>query len=109
VDNLKIYADRDHNGRYETLEHVENFTVDVNGYATETLTHDMARNLTYDGIDQYGYDAWNRMVKVTKAYRDSSDTLHSGSVIDTMRDDDDDRRIGKVTNTPNSEEHHSIS
>ena len=45
--------------------------------------HDAAGNLTYDGVYQYAYDAWNRMVKVTKAYRDPSSpgTVSLGSVV----------------------------
>ncbi len=95
VDDLKIYADRDHNGSYETLEHEEHFTLDGDNTTTESLTHDPAGNLTYDGIYQYGYDAWNRMIQVTKAYRDSGGTLHSGSVITLSRYDGLNRRIEK--------------
>ena len=67
---------------------------------------DMARNFTYDSILQDGYDACNRVIKTDRV---STGRLRSGSVIDTLRDDGVNRRIEKVTNTPNEEENHSIS
>ena len=69
----------------------------------------MAGNLTDDGICHCGYDAWNRMGKVTKANQDTSSTLHSGSVIDAPRFDDVNCHIEKVKNMPDAEDIHSIS
>jgi hypothetical protein len=49
------------------------------------------------------------MVKVTKAYRDSSGTLHSGSMIDILCCDDVNRRLEKPNIRPDQEEYHSTS
>src|SRR5690606_33887337 len=86
VDNLTLQLDTDANGSYETVQHVEDFTVDGDGYATSGgLTHDAAGNLTYDGVFAYTYDAWNRMVAVTKAFRDPNapGSVTMGAVIST--------------------------
>ena len=101
IDNFTLKTDRDSNGSYETTEAVEHFTIDANGYAEETLTHDAAGNLTYDGVYQFTYDAWNRLVKVTKAYRDpGSGNIATGSVVTTMQYDGQGRRTVKaVTNS----------
>ncbi|MCC6680525.1 MAG: hypothetical protein IT445_06440 [Phycisphaeraceae bacterium] len=81
VDNLTVKTDRDSNGSYETTDLIETFTTS-SGYAEETPTYDAAGNLTYDGVFSYVYDAWNRLVKVTKAYRDpTSGDVEYGSVI----------------------------
>jgi YD repeat-containing protein len=72
--DLVVKADRDANGSYETTEHIDRFTADTNGRVPEAFTYDAAGNLTYDGVYQYAYDAWNRMVSVTKAYRDYDGT-----------------------------------
>ena len=45
---------------------------------------------------QYAYDAWNRLVKVTKAYRDSGGTLQTGSVVQESEHDGFGRRIVKA-------------
>ena len=50
---------------------LDDFTVDANGYSADLLVHDAAGNLTYDGRYAFTYDAWNRMVAVTRAYRRS--------------------------------------
>jgi YD repeat-containing protein len=84
VDNLTLQSDRDSNGSYETTEAVESFTIDNDGYADETPTTDASGNLTYDGVLRYRYDAWNRLVSVNKAYRDSSGNLQEGSTVVTM-------------------------
>ena len=34
-------------------------------------TYDRNGNLTYDGLQQYTYDAWNRMMTAAHAYSDS--------------------------------------
>ena len=98
VDDVTVETDRDANGSYETTEAVEGFEMDANGYAQETLTHDAAGNLTYDGVYQFAYDAWNRLVKVTKAYRDpaSPSTVSLGSVVQESEYDGQGRRIVKA-------------
>ncbi len=80
---------------YSTTDAADAFTVDGSGYATDTLTYDNAGNLTYDGVFQYAYDAWNRLITVSKAYRDGSG-VHAGSLIDTMSYDGMGRRISKA-------------
>ena len=61
----------------------------------ETLTHDAAGNLSYDGVRAYSYDAWNRLVKITRAFRDpaapASVTL--GSVVGEFEHDGLSRRV----------------
>ena len=42
----------------------DDFTQD----STDPLPHDEAGNLTYDGKYEYTYDAWNRLVTVTRAW-----------------------------------------
>jgi len=90
------------NGTYETLEHEEDFTVDGSGYAEQSPEHDDAGNLTYDGVFAYGYDAWNRLITVTKAYKTGNGTsaLQLGSLMNTTSYDGLGRRIVKaVTNS----------
>jgi RHS repeat-associated protein len=99
LDELTLKVDRDFNGSYDTTELVEDFNT-TSGYETDTLTHDAAGNTTYDGVQKYAYDAWNRLVKVAHAYRDAGGTLQSGSTWVTMAYDGRGRRITKaVTGT----------
>jgi RHS repeat-associated protein len=91
VDDITVKRDQDENGSYETTEHVEHFALGSDGRSSYTLSTDAAGNLTYDGIYQFSYDAWNRMVKVTNAWSSSD----AGSVIDLMSYDGLGRRIGK--------------
>jgi hypothetical protein len=64
------------------------------------VLHDAAGNITYDGQYQYAYDAWNRLAKVKRAYRDSEGALQNGSVVATMSYDGLGRRIVKaITNS----------
>ncbi len=85
---------------FDITEHYDNFTVDGSGYASETPTCDLAGNLTYDGVQQYTYDAWNRLIGIAHAYRDSSGTLQRGQTFDAMRYDPKGRRLSKaVSNT----------
>jgi len=51
--------------------------------------------MTYDGEYTYVYDAWNRMVAVKRAYRNSGGTLTEGSQIATIEYDGLGRRIVK--------------
>lgn len=55
-------------------------------------------NLTYDGTQQYTYDAWNRMTKVAHAYRDGSG-VHAGHTACTIGYDGRGRRISKAIDT----------
>src|SRR5690606_11017084 len=96
VDNLKVWSDRDGDGAYETLEHQDFFTLDASGYAPQGPQYDAAGNLTYDGVFAYGYDAWNRLIQVSKAWRSSSDDgsggvtlgpVQTGSVVQALRYD----------------------
>ncbi len=93
IDDLTLKMDRDANGSYETTELVERFTLDGDGYAQETPEYDAAGNLTYDGVFQYSYDAWNRQTKVTKAYRDDAGNIQLGSVVQENEYDGVGRRI----------------
>ena len=66
------------------------------------MKHDAAGNMIYDGRYVYTYDAWNRMVTVTKAYpdADADDHAEEGSLIATMAYDGLGRRVSKaVTNS----------
>ncbi|MBI1368968.1 MAG: hypothetical protein GC162_09980 [Planctomycetes bacterium] len=90
-----VKSDRDANGSYETTEHIDAFAVDGSGYVDVSPTHDAAGNLTYDGAHVYTYDAWNRLVKATKAYRDptNGDAVTPGSVVAEYEYDGRHRRI----------------
>ncbi|MBN1943120.1 MAG: hypothetical protein JW849_07480, partial [Phycisphaerae bacterium] len=71
---------------------------DAGNYGEQALAHDAAGNLTYDGLYAYKYDAWNRLMTVTRAYPDPSDTTQhiEGSVVATMEYDGLGRRIVKA-------------
>jgi hypothetical protein len=92
---VTVKADTDANGSYETTEHIEEFTIDGSNYADVQPAHDANGNLSYDGTFSYAYDAWNRLAKVTKAYRDSGGTLQSGSVVSEHAYDGRGRRSKK--------------
>ncbi|RPI61042.1 MAG: hypothetical protein EHM48_06280, partial [Planctomycetaceae bacterium] len=82
-----------------TPEVVENFTL-TSGVGRDTMVHDAAGNLTYDGLDKYYYDAWNRLARVSRAYRDSGGELQAGSQIAAMSYDALGRRVIKnITNS----------
>ena len=95
LDDLTLKMDRTPGGDgiYETTELVERFTLDGDGLAQETLEYDRAGNLTYDGVFKYQYDAWNRMTRVTKAYRDDAGTVQTGSVLQENEYDGLGRRV----------------
>ncbi len=96
VDELTIKSWDTATSAFDITEHYDNFTVDGSGYASETPTYDLAGNLTYDGIQQYTYDAWNRLISVAHAYRDSGGTLQHGQTFDAMRYDAKGRRLSKA-------------
>ncbi len=100
IDELTIKSWDAATSAFDITEHYDNFTVDGSGYASETPTYDLAGNLTYDGVQQYTYDAWNRLISVAHAYRDSGGTLQHGQTFDAMRYDAKGRRLSKaVSNT----------
>jgi len=91
VDDLTIEANVDSNW---VTQHVDEFTVDANGYAADKPTHDAAGNLTYDGRYACTFDAWNRLATVARAYPTS--TGHAtGSAVSTIQYDGLHRRIVK--------------
>ncbi len=100
-DNLTIKSDHDNDGYYTVTECEDNF--DINSiYVVQDLDYDAAGNLIYDGMHQFTYDAWNRLVKVENAYPDDSASAgySPGSVIATMDYDALGRRITKaITNS----------
>jgi hypothetical protein len=69
VDDLVVQTDHDGDSNW-TTEHDEHFSINGSGQIEENLEYDAAGNLTFDGRFQYTYDAWNRLVKAEKAYRD---------------------------------------
>ncbi|MEM8784090.1 MAG: hypothetical protein AAGE65_14720, partial [Planctomycetota bacterium] len=97
IDDLTLEADRDADNAFEITEHVEHFTLDGNGYADQAPEYDAAGNLTYDGVFRYAYDAWNRLVSVTKAYKVDTGAgpgaLQTGSTLATYRYDGLGRRV----------------
>jgi len=42
------------------------------------VAHDAAGNMTFDGQHEFTYDAWNRLVKVHRAYRDHEQAATAG-------------------------------
>jgi len=104
IDDLTIKSDTDANGSYETTEHIDRFTADASGFVPQGPEYDLAGNLTYDGVYAYSYDAWNRLVKVSKAFKEGTDnsgdvtlgSLQTGSVVATMTYDGRGRRISKA-------------
>ena len=50
-------------------------------------------NQTYDGRHRYTFDAWNRLAKVYRAYRNSGGALADGSLVATIQYDGLGRRI----------------
>lgn len=91
IDDLIVKANRDSTW---VTEHEDDFDIS-SGYAELDPAYDAAGNLEYDGKHAYTYDAWNRLVKVTKAYTDGSGGYDEGSVVATMAYDGLGRRIEK--------------
>ncbi len=95
IDDLTVEGwDADSSGWMTQL--VEDFTVDGNGHAEHRPAHDAAGNLVYDGLYKHTYDAWNRLAKVERAWRDENGALQTGSVIATMEYDGLNRRTKKM-------------
>jgi len=81
-------------------EGFDDFEIVNTSYAGERLPHDAAGNLTYDGNYRFTYDAWNRLVKVERAFRDADGDLTPGSVVATIQYDPLGRRtVKEVTNS----------
>ena len=91
--HFTLETDHDNNGVW-TTEYDQAYN-HPGGYATVAYAHDAAGNLTFDGVYAYHYDAWNRLVQVSNAYRDSGGVVQEGSIITTMRYDGLGRRIVK--------------
>ena len=71
IDDLTIKADRDDDTPpkdYEVTEHKDVFTLDGSGQYDCDPEYDDAGNLLFDGIYEYTFDAWNRLVKTAKAW-----------------------------------------
>ncbi len=74
IDDLTIKSWNSSTSAFDKTEAVEDFAVDSSGYASNTLSSDANGNQTFDGIQAYTYDAWNRLKTVAHAYRDSGGT-----------------------------------
>jgi RHS repeat-associated protein len=99
IDNLTIKSWNTATSAFDITEHVDEFTTNGSNYAEETIDYDRNGNLTYDGVQKYSYDAWNRMVAIAHAYR-SSGTVSAGQSSVTMKYDGKGRRIQKaIANT----------
>jgi len=97
MSNLTVRS-ADGQGNFTITEAVDPLTVDNTGYAADSFTYDNNGNLTYDGLQQYTYDAWNRLSTVAHAYRDSNGAVQAGQVSATYRYDALGRRILKTVN-----------
>ena len=65
------------------------------------LDHDAAGNMTFDGLHAFQYDAWNRLVSVSRAYIDAgnSSQVDAGSAIAAIAYDGLGRRISKAVSS----------
>ncbi len=107
VDDLTVRLDTDSDDDYtdEVDAVIEAFDLDTASSSDgEHLEHDAKGNLTYDGVFKYTYDAWNRMVKVERAWRDSSGTIHANLIVQKNTYDGLGRRIVKeIDNSGNKD------
>ena len=62
--------------------------------------HDAAGNFTRDALHKYTYDAWNRLAKVERAWRDGN--VVTGSTVATMECNGLGRRIVKTVGDANA-------
>ena len=67
------------------------------GQAEDALAHDAAGHLIYDGLLKLTFDAWGRMTRAQRAYRDGNGALATGATVAMMETDGLGRRIVKVT------------
>src|SRR5215207_5485725 len=84
VDEFKVRSWNTTTSAFDVVEHADAFTVDGSGYGSDTLTHDLAGNLTFDGSQKFTFDAWNRMKTVAHAYRDGAGSLQTGQNFNTI-------------------------
>ncbi len=94
--NLTIKSWNSSTSAFDKTEATEDFNVDSSGYAASniTLSSDANGNQTYDGLQAYTYDAWNRLKTVAHAYGTGSS--NAGQVSSTMSYDGLGRRITKT-------------
>ena len=83
------------------VQAVETFNIDANGHAGHQPAHDEAGSMVYDGQYQYTFDAWNRLAKVERAWRDdANNAIQTGSTIAEIQYDGLHRRtIKKISNS----------
>ena len=96
VDEFKVRSWNTNTSDFDVVEHYDQFTIDGSGYGSDTLTYDLAGNLTFDGSQKYTYDGWQRMRTVAHAYRDGSGALQSGQTFSTTSYDGKGRRVKKA-------------
>ncbi len=107
-DRLILKTDGNEDGDFDDVEDkiqiVEHFSADAGGYAPQGPTHDAAGNLTYDGVYAFTFDSWNRLAKVTNAWREATDDgqggvtlgdIQHGSIVQESQYDGLGRRIVK--------------
>ncbi|MGA2230288.1 MAG: hypothetical protein ABSH22_05260, partial [Tepidisphaeraceae bacterium] len=87
---------------FDITEATENFTLDGSYYADDTLTSDNNGNQTYDGLQAYTYDAWNRLKTVAHACSSSVGGACTGQVSSTTSYDALGRRIVKTVSDTGS-------
>ena len=71
------------NGTTDTwvTDYIDNFTIaDATNRRPLGIEYDTAGNLTYDGTYKYTYDAWNKLVKIQRAYKVDYDSSGSQSI-----------------------------
>ena len=106
VQNVTVNSYDGATGAYDVTEAAETFTLDANGYAHggdgtaagDALASDGDGNQTFDGVQCYAYDAWNRLAAVRHGYRDGGNALGRGQVSVTMAYDARGRRVAKAVN-----------
>jgi hypothetical protein len=84
IDEVKVRSWNSGSSAFDVVEHYDAFGVDGSGFITDTPTHDLAGNMTYDGSQKYTYDGWNRLKTMAHGYRDGAGTLQSGQAFATM-------------------------
>lgn len=104
IDEVKVYLDTNEDLDFDDvgeLQHHDTFDVDTDRYTTQSLAHDDAGNLIYDGTFSYVYDAWNRLVAVRKAVSSTVD----GATTATMAYDGLGRMIVETVENAGSFDH----
>jgi RHS repeat-associated protein len=96
VDDVTIRSWNAATSAFDVVEHVDAFDIDANNRSSVDPAHDLAGNLTFDGVQKFTYDGWNRLAKVAHAYRDGSNNVQAGQANVTMSYDGRGRRIKKA-------------